>query len=141
MSKRIIKHLLWSILITLTLILMPTNKSEAVTISYTGYSDGIEGFKTNRSLFCINRGDYFGSSEQFNDPYDIQYNSYTGEIYNANTLTGKSVFVVEYIASSNYEKYNISDYIPQQAIWGLTGTGGNTLLNKGYAYDEFKRMR
>lgn len=122
MNKKTIKYLLWIILITSILILMPMNKSNATfTINYYGTSDdGIEGFSTNKNLFCLNKGDYFGDSEEF-DYWDIQYDAYDNICYGG-TLNGKSKYVIEYIASSigPYTKYNTSNYIPQRAIWELT---------------------
>ena len=137
MNKKIIKYLIWTILITAVLVLIPTNKAMAVTVKYSD-------FKISENLFCLNHGDPFGIEEEYSSE-KIEDGIFTF-IGSSQTV---DIDVLKYImteANTNSQYANRTDvggYIPQEAIWKLAtptysvGSDVTALINKAYAYNKF----
>lgn len=137
MNKKIIKYLIWTIIITAVLILMPGKETRAVTVKYST-------FKTSKNLFCLNKGQPFHVEETFTDS-NINGSEFT--FPNNNNKSAPSNVLKYIISESCSEKYgkrtNISNYIPQIAIWKLAGydkltnQNADKLIANADAYKKF----
>lgn len=130
MNKKVIKYLIWTIIIAALLILMPAKETKATTKVY--YDD----FKKSKSLFCLNKGYRFHSFEEFTVS-NITGNGVTDEdkVFEFPSGTKVDKDVLKYIILESRKgaygnRTNVSDYVPQIAIWKLAGSIDRRRLQK-----------
>jgi len=143
MKKKLIKCLAFTVLIIVAVLLIPVaqNISKGATNTVNVKYDK---FKTSKSLFCINHGYRFRSSENFT------VTSINGETFDfpdgkKNVDTDVIKYIVTESNTSSRNKVNISSYLYQRAMWLLVNPNDSelknddnakTIVNKAYAYNN-----
>ena len=109
MNKKIIKYLIWTILITAILILM-SNESLAATIK--------DNILTNENYFCVNKEYYIHDAAEVasETPISGNYNK-NGDFIDRDVLTYLITETSEY-----GNKSSTASFVPQVAMWILTGS-------------------
>ena len=138
MNKKIIKYLIWIILITALLILMPMKQAVAYSTTVL-YST----FATSEDLFCLNKGQHFTYDETFEvGPFSTErFREITGQNVDEDVLK----FIMAESVSGKYgERTSSGNYIPQIAVWKLAGTSlsnsnADKLIANAYAYKNFPK--